>query len=81
MTKSIDTDLFILALRRFIATRGKIRSIQCDNGNNFIGTEKELEKCLNELNNKRIRDFLQEKRVDWIAWKKSPPMAGHMGGV
>ena len=27
MTKSIDTDFFILALRRFIAKRGNIKSI------------------------------------------------------
>ena len=43
MTKSMATDSFILALRRFIARPGIIRSIRCDNGSNFIGAEKELE--------------------------------------
>ena len=43
MTKRMDTDSFILVLRRFITRRGNIRSIQCDNGSNFIGAEKELE--------------------------------------
>ena len=81
MTKSMDTDSFILALWRFIARRGNIRSIRCDNGSNFIGAEKELEKCMNEMDNKRIGDFLLEKRADWIVWKKNPPMASHMGGV
>ena len=49
VTKSMDTDSFILALQRFIARRGNIRSIRCDNGSNFIGAEKELEKCINEM--------------------------------
>ena len=36
---------------------------------------------MNEMDNMRIRDFLLEKRADWIVWKKNPPMASHMGGV
>ena len=31
MTKSMDTDSFTLAFQRFIARRGNIRSIRCDN--------------------------------------------------
>ena len=81
MTKSMDTVLFILALRRFIARHDNIRSIRCDNGSNFIGAEKELKKCMNEVENKRIGDFLLRKRADCIVWKKNPSMASHMGGV
>ena len=81
MTKSMDTNSFSLALQRFIARRSNIISIQCDNGSNFIGPEKELKKCMNEMDNKRIGDFLLEKSADWIVWKKNPPMASHMGGV
>ena len=81
MTKSMNSDSFILALRRFIARLGDIRSIRCDNGSNFIGAEKELEKCMNKMDNKTIGDFLLEKRADWIVWKKNQPMASHMGGV
>ena len=81
MTKSMDTDFFILALRRFIAKRGNIKSIWCNNGGNFIGAEKELEKRMNEMDNKRIGNFLLEKGADWTVWKKHPPMASHMGGV
>ena len=36
---------------------------------------------MNEMDNKRIKDFLLEKRADWIVWKKNPPIASHMGGV
>ena len=58
--KSMDTDSFILALRRFSARRGNIRSIRCDKGSNFIAAEKELGKCMKEIDNKRIGDFLLE---------------------
>ena len=81
MTKSMDTDLFILALQHFIDRHGNIRSIQCDNGSNFIGAEKELKKCMNEMDNKRIGDFLLEKRADGTVWKKNPSMASHVGRV
>ena len=36
---------------------------------------------MNEMDNMRIRDFLLEKRADWIVWKKNPPMVSHMGRV
>ena len=40
ITKGMDTDSFILSLRRFIGRRGNIRSIRCDNGSNFIGQKR-----------------------------------------
>ena len=46
MTKSMETDSFILALRCFIAIRGNVRTIWCDNGSNFVGAERELAKSM-----------------------------------
>ena len=46
MTKSMDTESFILECWRFIVRSGN-RSVSCDNGSNFIGTEKELENNIN----------------------------------
>ena len=43
--------------------------------------EKYLDECMNEMDNKRIKDILPEKRADWIVWNKNPTMASHMGGV
>ena len=37
---NLDTDSFILALRRLVARRGNVRSIYSDNGSNFIGAER-----------------------------------------
>ena len=41
MIKSMDTDSFILSLRRFIGRRGNTRTISCDLGSNFVGAERE----------------------------------------
>ena len=41
MTKSMETDSVRLALKRFIARRGNVRTIRCDNGSNFVGAGRE----------------------------------------
>ena len=41
MIKSMDTDSFILSLRRFIGRRGNTRTISSDLGSNFVGAERE----------------------------------------
>ena len=48
-TCSMDTDSFIQALRQFIAKRGNIRILRCDNGSNFVGTQRELAKAFQEM--------------------------------
>ena len=64
MTKSMDNNSFILALWHSISRGFNVRSLQCDNGSNFVGVEKELKKHMHEMDNKRIGDFLLEKRTD-----------------
>ena len=77
----METDLFILALRRFVARRGNVRSIQCDNGGNFVGTKNELTKCIEEMDHNKVREFLLKHNGDWIHWKMNLLLASHMGGV
>ena len=78
---SMDTDSFILALRRFLDRRGPVRSIRSDNGGNFIGAEEEMKKALQEMDHSRISAFLLKHSCDWIQWQKNPPVSSHMGGV
>ena len=80
-TTSMDTDSFILALRRFISRRGPVRSIRSDNGGNFVGVEEEMKKGLLEMDHSRIKAFLLKHSCDWIEWQKNPPESSHMGGV
>ena len=81
VTFSLDTDSFILALRRLVARQGNITSICSDNGSNFIGVEQELKKAYMAMDDKKIKPFLLEQGGDWIRWHKNPPFASHMGGV
>ena len=77
----METDPFIQALRRLMARRDKVRSISSDNGTTFVGTDNELRKALEEMNQKQVRDYLLRNLTDWITWYKNPPATSHMGGV
>ena len=46
---SLDTDLFINALRRFMAVHGPIRQLRSDQGTNFIGAANEPKCALDDL--------------------------------
>ena len=81
LTKTMDTDSFILTLRRFIARRGNVRSIRCDNGSNFMGAERELAKSCEEMDHRKIKHFMLYQKRDLIAWKRNPSMASHMGAI
>ena len=72
---------FILALRRLVARRGNVRSVYCDNGSNFIGAERELEKACSEMNDGKIQSFMEGIGGDWVKWHKNLPFASHMGEV
>ena len=78
---SLETDSFILALRRFLSRRGSVRTIWTDNGTNFVGAEAELGNCLKELDQKKILDFLLSNQCEVQSWKRNPPSASHMGGI
>ena len=66
VTFSLDTDSFILVLRRLITRHGNVRSIYSDNGSNFIGAERELRKAYEEMDDDKIQSFMQEHGGDWI---------------
>ena len=53
----MDTDSFILCLRRFIGCHGNVRMLRCDNGSNFIGVEKELSKGFLKMDQNKFRRF------------------------
>lgn len=75
---SLDTSSFINALQRFISRRGCPERIRSDNGTNFVSAEKELREAIQSWNQLHIRQFLQQKEIEW---EFNPPSASHMGGV
>ena len=64
-----------------MARQGKVRSIRSDNGTNFVGTDNELRKAMEEMNQEQIRDYLLQNGTDWITLYKNPPGASHIRGV
>ena len=80
---TLDTDSFILALRRFVCRRGPVRSIRSDNGGNFVGANNEMNNTIKDLDHQKISDFLLSKSCDWewVDWEFNPALASHMGGV
>lgn len=69
---SMDTDSFLMALRRFISRRGKPFELLADQGTNFKGGERELRKSFSSLH-----PDLQSQQIRFIF---NPPSAPHFGG-
>lgn len=46
VTGDLSTDVFLLALRRFISKQGNVKVMRTDNGTNFVGANNELRGCI-----------------------------------
>lgn len=77
LLEQLDTDAFLLSLRRFIARRGKPMELLCDNGTNFVGEDRELRETFNAMAPK-LQEQLAEQR---IRFRFNPPSAPHFGGT
>lgn len=73
LVKSLSTEGFLEALRRFIARRGRPSIIFTDNGTNFTGANN----LLRRLNWKKINEFATVKKMEW---RFNPPTAAWWGG-
>ncbi|XP_030834543.1 uncharacterized protein LOC115921321 [Strongylocentrotus purpuratus] len=74
----MSSDAFINGLRCFIAIRGNVRRIQCDQGSNFVGAKHELKQALREMDADDVARNLLEQNCEF---KMNPPSSSHMGGV
>ena len=74
----LDTDSMINALRRFISIHGSPTEIKSDRVTNFVNTNKELNKGIEQWNQSKIHNFCVQRG---IKWSFNPPSASHMGGV
>ncbi|XP_076733061.1 uncharacterized protein LOC143413643 [Maylandia zebra] len=73
----MDTDSFLMALRRFIARRGKPFEILSDQGTNFRGGDRELQEAFKVME-PRLQEKLSEQS---ITFHFNPPHAPHFGGA
>ena len=76
--ETMETDSFINALRRFLARRGPVKLIWCDNGSNFVGAERVLREALSGLDQDAIVGTLAKQQIEW---RFTPPHASHFGGA
>ncbi|XP_077361589.1 uncharacterized protein LOC144006560 [Festucalex cinctus] len=74
---AMDTDSFLMALRRFSARRGTPAELLSDQGTNFKGGEKELQKAFAEIS-PALQEHLAPQK---IAFRFNPPASPHFGGV
>ena len=80
-TTDLSTATFLSAFQRFISRRGCPTTIFSDNGTNFVGASRELEKD--------FRSFLRESQttvcstygIQGLTWRFIPAGAPHMGGL
>ncbi|KAG7313182.1 hypothetical protein JYU34_000276 [Plutella xylostella] len=70
---SMTTDSFLMALRRFIARRGRCEIIYSDNGTNFRGAENHL----SIIDWEKMKEFSTANKIRWIF---NPPAAPWWGG-
>ncbi|GFT19368.1 integrase catalytic domain-containing protein [Trichonephila clavipes] len=73
LVNALSSDAFLLALRRFIARRGRPRIIYCDNGTNFRG-------AFNDLAKLDWHKISRETSTQKIVWKFIPFTAAWWGG-
>lgn len=73
----LDHDSFLMALRRFIARRGKPAELLSDQGTNFKGGEREIREAF-EVLHPALRNHLAKHQIQF---KFNPPSAPHFGGV
>jgi len=79
---SLSTEAFLAAMRRFIARRGKPRTICSDNGTNIQGAANELHAIYKMLQSTSqmatVEVFLATEGCEW---KFIPPHGPHFGGL
>lgn len=79
LVSSLTTADFLATLSRFMSRRGQVLNIYSDNGTNFVGADRELQRKLQEFNkDNKIHDFLA---VKGITWHFIPPSSPHFGGL
>ncbi|XP_067932950.1 uncharacterized protein [Watersipora subatra] len=76
LLEDLSSDALINALRCFMAVRGPVNTIHCDNGTNFVGAKNELYRH-SQIANRELQNYLEDNS---ITFKFNSPDASHQGG-
>ncbi|XP_037931336.1 uncharacterized protein LOC119666126 [Teleopsis dalmanni] len=76
----LSSEAFVAALKRFFSRRGKSAHLYSDNGTNFIGALKKLDKEFGNAikNNTSMVPILAAEKIEWHF---IPPASPHFGGI
>ncbi|CAK1594930.1 unnamed protein product [Parnassius mnemosyne] len=74
----LKTHSLIMALRRMAARRGWPRHLYSDNGTNFRGADKELQRTMQDLDQEYLRSVGVNNGMDWTF---IPPAIPRWGGA
>ena len=77
LLNTMDTDAYLMALRRFIARRGTPAELWSDQGTNFKGGERELKEAFGSMAPTLQRQLASQR----IKFHFNPPASPHFGGV
>lgn len=77
LLSSLDTDSFLMSLRRFISRRGKPSELLSDQGTNFKGGERELQQSFTSM----CPTLQKELAKQQIKFRFNPLGSPHFGGV
>ncbi|XP_049300631.1 uncharacterized protein LOC125774532 [Anopheles funestus] len=77
MAHSLTTASCIMAIRRFIARRGKPLEMISDRGTNFVGSARKLEEALQAVD---VNAMMDEFVGPEMKWSFNLPAAPHFGG-
>jgi len=79
LVSSLSTEDFIATLSRFMARRGQCSTLYSDNGTNFVGAYRILQKQFKDYaKDKSVNDYLSSNSIQW---QFIPPSAPHFGGL
>lgn len=82
VVQDLSTLSFLSALKRFIATRGKPKTIWSDNATNFVGAKNELADLKQQFLSQNHQQCIQQQCLeDGIEWKFIPARSPHFGGL
>lgn len=82
LVSNLTSDTFIGAFKRFISRRGKPAYMYSDNGNTFVGAQKQLKELYDFYNIQQVQSEIERfLRGQAISWNFIPPNAPHFDGL
>lgn len=80
LVTDLTSEAFLATFRRFAARRGTPTHLYSDNGSNFIGAQRELDKLYQFLKGSQ-NEFVQLCASEKITWHFIPPHSPNFGGL